>query len=123
LSLLFPFYISDEDQVGHLTRIEMLKFSRSLLSGIFAVSEATCSPLDDSSNIIDTNVLNIPTINNKQIAANFGAVRIVAHVFSQVVTTSDKSVSFSQWISWLKNSVDGSTGNWLSTVLECTPLK
>ena len=123
LTFVFTFFYSDEDQDGRLTRIEMLQFSRAVLSCIFAVSEANCVALDDVGDVEASSPTCSPTLQQKQIAANFAAVKFVALIFSQVNTDVYTSVSFVQWCDWLNRAVDGTSGRWLATVLECVPLK
>jgi len=118
--LLFSLSTADENQDGSLTRIEMLKFSRALISCIFAVSEATCVRLDDVGQVIPVDIGTTPSPHQKKIASNFGAVRTVAKIFSQI-QPADASVSFSQWSNWLEHAAEGSSGHWLSTVLEFAP--
>ena len=96
----------------------MLKFCRALLSGLFAIAEATCCQLDDAGNSISS-MRAMPTTQQKQSAANFGALRFVGLIFSQCETTNH-TVSFSQWSEWLAGCSESTRGHWLSTVLDCT---
>jgi|TARA_B100000780_G_C21060157_1_gene426064 hypothetical protein len=98
----------------------MLRFLRSLLSLIFAVSESNCVALDDIGNVIESNAKTLPTVHNKQLASNFGSVKFVARLFSQI-TPSTTTVSFQQFTDWLADADEGSSGHWLSTVLEYAP--
>ena len=79
--------------------------------------------LDDVGDVEASSPPCSPTLQQKQIAANFAAVKFVALIFSQVNTDAYTSVSFVQWRDWLNRAVDGTSGRWLATVLESVPLK
>ena len=94
----------------------MLKFSRALVSCIFAVAGASCVALD-SMGIDEAGARRVPTRMESQTAANFGAVRFVAKIFSECTRNEAGCVSFEQWYKWLRQSPRGSPGRWLAAVL------